>query len=115
MGKEHDKAFGNIKAKILNARKRAHTSIEKRLCLFTDASELHWASVLTQIPPEDGKIPFEKQITETLAFLSGTFTGSERNSATPDTEAFAIVNSCLKLDYLLMRPEGFIFSLTIII
>ena len=85
----------------------AHPNSSKILCFFTDASDKHWSGVLTQIPPSDLDKPFAEQNHEPLAFVSGSFTGSSLRWSTFEKEAAAIINSVEKLDYLLMRPEGF--------
>jgi hypothetical protein len=42
-----------------------------------------------------------------LAFLSGAFKGASLRWSTTEKEAYAIVASCKRLDYLLQRPGGF--------
>jgi len=55
----HEKAFQDVKNALYNAATLAHPDPQKLLFIFTDASETHWAGVLTQIPPEDRDLPFE--------------------------------------------------------
>ncbi|KAE9193428.1 hypothetical protein PF004_g21018 [Phytophthora fragariae] len=62
-------------------------------CLFTDASDVGWAVIVTQVKNYDIK--------------SGTFAGSQLNWTVIEKEAFPITHACDKLDYLLLRPLGF--------
>ena len=48
----HDKAFTNIKEGVANAVKLAHVRDDATLCLFTDASDLFYGAILTQIPAD---------------------------------------------------------------
>jgi RNase H-like domain found in reverse transcriptase len=56
----------------------AHPAPDKRLCLYTDASQDYWSAIATQVPPADLDLPQEDQRHEQLAFLSGSFTGTTR-------------------------------------
>lgn len=103
----HEKAFQDVKRAIQHAVTLSHPDPEKILCLFTDASDTHWSGVLTQIPACDQDEPFQEQHHEPLSFLSGSFKGSRARWSTPEKEAFAIVESVSRLDYILLRPEGF--------
>ncbi|KAH9088946.1 hypothetical protein LEN26_019336 [Aphanomyces euteiches] len=77
------------------------------VCVFTDASDKFWGAVATQIPSEDLSLPLEDQRHEPLAFLSGTFTGASQRWPIVEKEAYAVVESCKRLDYLVVRPGGF--------
>ncbi|POM66905.1 Hypothetical protein PHPALM_17167 [Phytophthora palmivora] len=66
--------------------------------MFADASQAHFGTEVTQIPPEDP-----------LAFLSGSFVGSISRWSTIDKEAYAIVVSSKRLMYLLPLPLDFEF------
>ena len=71
--------------------------------MFPDASDLHWGSFLTQVPEEEFRrgVALEDMSHEPLAFLSGSFKGSQLRWATVDKEGFAIVNTFRRLEYLL--------------
>jgi len=103
----HEKAFQDVKNALYNAATLAHPDPQKLLFIFTDASETHWAGVLTQIPPEDRDLPFDDQRHGALSFLSGSFKGSSSRWSTPEKEAFAFFESISRLDYMILRPEGF--------
>ena len=106
-GEAERRCFESMKEALANSVTLSHPDHSKLLCLFTDASEEHWAGVLTQIPSSVIDIPFEEQPHEPMAFLSGSFTGSAARWSTAEKEGFAIIESVRKLDYILLRPEGF--------
>ena len=64
--------------------------------------------MLRQIPSIDLSKPFEQQLHKPLAFLAGSFRGSQARCSTPEKETHAILSSVDRLDYLLLRPEGFL-------
>lgn len=101
-GTMHDAAFSDIKQQLGNSAELAHVRPEDEfaLCLFTDASDTHWGSVLTQIPREDLKLrPIENQDHQPIAFLSGKFSGPSERWSTPEKEGYAVVQSMCQLDY----------------
>lgn len=102
-----DDCFQHVKNALAQAVTLAHPHPYKLLCLFTDASEQHWAGVLTQMPSPDMDLPFEEQRHMPMAFISGSFNGSPSRWSAPEKEGFAIVELVQKLDYLLLRPQGF--------
>jgi hypothetical protein len=76
-------------------------------CLLTDASDVGWALVVTQVLNYDVKVSVQDQQHQLLECMSGTFTGSQLNWTVIEKEAFPIALACDKLDYLLLRPPGF--------
>ncbi|GMF50263.1 unnamed protein product [Phytophthora fragariaefolia] len=56
---------------------------------------------------EDVGLPVHEQRHHPLAFLSGSFTGGMLRWSTIDKDVYAIVISCKRLLYLLLRPRGF--------
>jgi hypothetical protein len=107
-GVAHVEAFESVRRAIVQAVRVAHPDPDKCFCLFTDASAKYWASVLTQIPETEVKLPVEEQSHEPLAFLSGVFRGAQVRWGIPDKEGFAIKESCTKLCHLLVREKGFV-------
>ena len=63
--------------------------------MFSDASDFHWGSCFTQVPEEEFRsgVALQNMSHEPLAFLSGSFKGSQLGWATVDKEGFAIVNT----------------------
>ena len=106
-GQKEKDCFDNMKTELHYAATLAHPDPEKSLCLFTDASDKHWSGVLTQIPENEKDQPFEEQHHEPLSFLSGTFKNNQLNWSTVDKEAYAIVESVTRLDYMLLQEKGF--------
>ena len=103
----HEDSFAKLQQALIHAVTLAHPDPTKLLCLFTDASDRQWSSVLTQVPAIDADELFGEQHHEPLSFLSGSFTGSAFRWSTAEKEAYAIVASVYRLDYLLLRPQGF--------
>jgi hypothetical protein len=60
-----------------------------------------------QVPFEDLSLPLGEQRHQSLAFISGAFTGASERWSIMEKEAFAVVESCKRLDYILVRPAGF--------
>ena len=74
-----------------------------QVLMFPDASDCHWGSFVTQVPDAEMHcgVSVEEMTHEPLAFLSGTFKGSQLRWATVDKEGFAIVSTFRRLEYLL--------------
>ena len=102
---EHDDAFAECKTLLQNAVTLAHPDPQQEFCLFTDASNHSWGAILTQIPEEDLHLDVQDQRHTPLQFLGGKFTGSKANWSIVEKEAFALVESCLRLDNYLLRPK----------
>lgn len=82
---------------------------KKMIIIFTDASQLGWAVVASQLPEvEVNCTNYEKIKHEPLAFLSGTFDGASKNWAIVEKEAYAIIIAIDRLDYLLYDTKPFI-------
>ena len=104
----HADAVACLKNLLQRAVTLGHPDPEKEFCLFTDASSTHWGSVLTQVPVgQRGKVTVAEMEHIPLAFLSGVFRGASMRWSVADKEAYAIRESCVRLDYLLHRRKGF--------
>ena len=66
------------------------------ICLFTDASESHWGIIVTQVPKEDLHFDVLVQSHEPLAFLSGTFSRSQKDWSAIEKQAVQYRWSCRK-------------------
>ncbi|GMF66728.1 unnamed protein product [Phytophthora fragariaefolia] len=106
-GAQEEESLAQVKARLLAMVPLAHPKAEYDLALVADASLDHWGSVLTQMPAEDPGKPLAEQRHEPLAFLSGHFRGASHRWPTIEKEAFAMMESCRRLEYLLLRPRGF--------
>ena len=71
--------------------------------VFTDASHLHWGAMVTQVPDADLRsgVHTSEMRHAPLAFVSGSFTNSKLRWAILDKEAFAIVETFRRLEWLL--------------
>lgn len=88
---DHEDASLRCKEALENQVTLAHVDIDKRLCVYTDASECFWSGLVTQIPMEDlSKLCYEQRH-EPLAFLSGHFSDSSLRWSTIEKEAYAIM------------------------
>jgi RNase H-like domain found in reverse transcriptase len=75
---KHAEAFKSCQTALAQATTLAHPASDKRVCLYTDASQDFWSAIATQVPPSDLDLPLADQRHEPLAFLSGSFTGALR-------------------------------------
>ena len=57
----------------------SYPKIGKSICVYTDASERHWSSFVTQIDAKDLALPVAEQRHEPLAFLGCSFKIAELN------------------------------------
>ncbi|KAE9353529.1 hypothetical protein PR003_g3818 [Phytophthora rubi] len=96
-------ALQRCKEALEHALTLAHPDPEKRLCVFTDASDEHWGAAITQVPQNHLHRDFADQHHEPLMMLTGTLSGG----AIVEKEAYAIVETCKRADYLVRRPDGF--------
>ncbi|OWY93946.1 hypothetical protein PHMEG_00036470 [Phytophthora megakarya] len=85
----------------------AHPNDDATICLFTDASDSGWGAIVTQIQNWKDDENVTEQSHELLTCLGGTFSGAQLNWSVIEKEGFPIVIACAKLDYLLLRPQGF--------
>lgn len=106
-GREQADCFVASKDALKHAVELAHPDMAQRLCVFTDASDRFWGAVITQVPEGDTEKAVEDQRHQPLMFLSGTFSGAASRWATVEKEAFALVETVKRADYLLHRPGGF--------
>jgi hypothetical protein len=103
-------SFLKLKQAIATTTQLAYPSVNKVQCIFTDASDLSCAGLVTQIPKEDLSKPFAQQRHEPLGFTGHRFSGSKRRWSTPDKEAKGIMHTFQKLQYLLVSPEIYLFT-----
>jgi RNase H-like domain found in reverse transcriptase len=80
---------------------------DKRIFVLTDASDLFFAGMVTQIDEEQLDLPMEEQDHQPLAFLSGEFKGAQLRWTVQEKKSFAIVDTETKVDYLLPSHDEF--------
>jgi hypothetical protein len=78
-----------------------------RLQLLTDASDLSWSIVLTQVIEKDLSLPVQDRFHEPLVFLSGNFSGSQLRWSVVEKECYPIIHALDKLSHFLKREDGF--------
>ena len=103
----HQAALERTKAALNHVVELCHPDPAQRLCVFADGSELHWGSVITQVPVGQLDRPFEAMDHGPLMFLSGTFSGAAKRWSIREKEAYAIVETLVWADYLLHPATGF--------
>jgi RNase H-like domain found in reverse transcriptase/Reverse transcriptase (RNA-dependent DNA polymerase)/Integrase core domain/Integrase zinc binding domain len=104
----HRVAFHNLNAAIAHSVTLAYPDQAKTLCVFTDASDLHWSGVITQCDDKEFDKPFLEQNHQPLAFISGHFSGSQLRWPTVEQEAFAIKETILRGAQFLQHSRPFI-------
>jgi RNase H-like domain found in reverse transcriptase/Integrase zinc binding domain len=87
--------------------KLAFPDPDKRICVLTNVSDRFFAGLVTQTHEEQLDLPMEEQDHQPLAFLSGEFKGAQLRWTVPEKEGFAIVNTVIKVDYLLLSHDEF--------
>lgn len=102
--------FDRIKKQLSAFVKLAHPKPEHALCLFSDASDTHWAAMLTQVPNDQRRKAFEDQQHEPLFFLFRAFKSSSANWSALEKDGYAIVDGIYRLDYLITGRSVTIFT-----
>lgn len=97
---KHEEAFYTVRDMLCNAVKLSHRDPSKILCIHTDASDRFWAGVVTQCDENQLHKPISAQQHDPLAFLGSRFNPTQENWTTFEQEAFAIVETFKRLDYL---------------
>ena len=70
-------SFNKCKDALANQVTISHRNTKKRLCVYTDASDLAWSGIVTQVDFIDLSKPHLDQSHEPLAFLSGRFNATQ--------------------------------------
>ncbi|OWY98193.1 hypothetical protein PHMEG_00031098 [Phytophthora megakarya] len=100
-------AFETVKELLGNSAMLSFPNPAKQLCLLSDASDAGWGLVVTQVENWQPDIPIHEQHHELLVCMGGRFTGSALNWSVIEKGSYPIVHACEKLEYLLLRPQGF--------
>jgi hypothetical protein len=79
-----------------------HPKQDQLTCLFTDASDLYWGLAIIQIP-EDIVKSMKEQCYQKLAFMSGSFSGSQLHFRVIEKEAYPFQSK-------VPHPYGAVFS-----
>ncbi|KAJ0400435.1 hypothetical protein ATCC90586_006519 [Pythium insidiosum] len=101
------KVFDAVKQGLAGSAELAFPNPEADVCLLTDASDVGWAVVVTQVESWAVDKRPQDQAHQLLICMGGTFTGPQKNWSVIEKEAYPIISACDKLSYLLLRPSGF--------
>lgn len=100
-------AFEDCKKALTNQVTLSHCDPLQRLCVYTDASEMVWLGILTQVPICDVSKPHAQQRHSTLAFLSGRFDTTKLGWSILEKEAYAVLATLERMHSLVTTPDGF--------
>ena len=95
-----DRVWQTFLGAIRNAATLQTYDPDLELCLFTDASDSHFAAVVTQCSSAELKKPASEQQHAPLFFLSGSFKGAQLNWHVSSKEAWPILWSFERFDWL---------------
>lgn len=95
------KAYAGLPEQFQEVVKTSHGNPAMHICVHSDASGAFWAAAVTLCNAEELEQPATEQLHEPLAFLSSPFSGSQEHWSTYEKEAFAIVQTFRRLNYLL--------------
>lgn len=107
---EQEELFKIVIQELSVSVKYAHSKLEQGACLFTDASDTHWATILTQTSEEDRRSSVKEQLQDPLSFLSKAPVRSTKNWKTPEKEGYAIVEAFCRLYYLIVEPTVSVYT-----
>ncbi|MAA69219.1 MAG: hypothetical protein CL915_10765 [Deltaproteobacteria bacterium] len=84
------KAFQDVKEALVDAVTTAYFDPDKKICVFTDASDDYWCIMVTMCNPGDEKLPWDQQVGRhtLLAMESGRFRHAQKRWHTVDKEGF---------------------------
>jgi hypothetical protein len=107
MSDSDKKAFDILKMAIANAASLSFHQPGAKMCMFTDASDIGWAIIITQVIKWDSSKMAHEQEHQLLHCASGIFSGPQVNWSIVEKECYPVAKACANLDHLLMRPDGF--------
>ncbi|CAM9858052.1 unnamed protein product, partial [Chrysoparadoxa australica] len=102
---EVEQSWQDTKQVLQDAVMLARPKQDWALLAFTDASDLHWGLMLTQVPRAElaGGIAVENMQHEPLAFQSGSFSKNQLNWSATDKEAYPIIMMFRRFEHLLWK------------
>jgi transposase InsO family protein len=101
-----DASFERIGVSIAQTVTLAFPDDAKATCVWTDASDKHWAGLVTQTEVCELEKPVAEQEHHPLAFLSGSFRDSSLNWATTEKEGYALVATMERCEHLVTRSHA---------
>lgn len=86
-------AFESCKTALAHQVTLAHRDLSQRLCVYTDASDMVWSGIITQVPLSDVSKPHMHQRHSPLSFLSRRLNATQLAWSVLEKEAFAVLNT----------------------
>jgi hypothetical protein len=105
--KDHEEALADLKRALVSMVPLVHPQDDVDVCVYTDASQDYWGAIVTQVEVGELTKSLKDQVHQPLAFLSGSFKGAATRWPIVEKEAYAIVETCKRLEYLLLHERGF--------
>lgn len=99
-GTGHRNAIASIQDSLRSTVKIAFPKPGKLVFVYTDASKQLWAVIVSQTEEAQLGKPLQQQQHEPLAFLGGKLNEAQKNWTTYEKEAYAVVQTFDRLDYL---------------
>lgn len=106
-GKLELDAFERCKTALANQVTLSHRDPSQRLCVYTDASDIAWSGIVTQVPVEDISQPNKTQRHSPIAFLSGRFDKTQLGWSVLEKEAYAVMSTLDRMHWIVATPDGF--------
>lgn len=100
LGAVQDKALVAMQDSLNQSVKLAFPKKNHAIFVFTEVSDAFWARIVTQTKTEQLQQWVTKQQHEPQAFRGGNFTGAQKNSTIYEKEAYTIVQTFERMDYL---------------
>lgn len=100
-------SFQNWKHALAHKVTLSHRDETQRLCFYTDAPDLVWSGIVTQVPLEYLCQPHAAQRHSLLAFCSGKFNKTQFGWSILEKEAFAVLATLDRMHWLAASPAGF--------
>lgn len=98
-GTQHKNAIASIQNRLRSAVKMVLPKLDKVGCVYTDASEMLQAAILTETEGEQLEKPAVKQRHKPFVFLRCRFNGAQRNWIAYEKEPSAVVQTFYRLNY----------------
>lgn len=90
-GQQELQAFQTCKHALIHRVTLSYHDDSKSLNFYVDASNLHWAGIVTQVPTDDLFLNDDEKRHEPLGFFSGSFIDTQRRWSTFEKEAFCVM------------------------
>lgn len=102
----HSSVSVGFEEQLQNVVKTAHQNPVLRICVHSDASNAHWVAAVTQCKERKLMKSILDQEHQPLTFLSAPFPSAQEHWSTYQKEAFAIVETFRRFNYLLACSDN---------